>query len=709
MATVTKQTDAAQRHRDRMARRSRDQMASVADIGEVPAIVDPARRESCAQSLELFLQTYFPNSTGLSPFSADHKRVIDRMQRCITGGGRFINAVYRGFAKTSISTNAAIWAVAYGYRRYVAVFSANEPQADDLIASIKTELAENDLLMDDFPEICHAFRALEGKPQRCHSQTCSGQLTHIVYRADRVAMPYIEGSKAAGAILASRGMTGSGTRGLLHTMPSGTKQRPDFVIIDDPQTAETASTPLQVKKRLDIIRRDIMRLAGHKKAMACVVNATVIAADDLVEQLFDAKRNPAWQGERIKMIRQWSQAHDTLWLGTQDGYDGPCYARLRNSFDRNDPADQQRAHAEATALYAANREAMDAGCQVSWESCFAEGELSAIQHAYNFLIDDGAEVFATECQNEPPVAQVADSGILSADEIARKVNGYERRLVPSDATMASAFVDVSGDVLWWMAVGWTPQFGGYLLDYGCFPDQQRTYFTLREVTRTLATTFPVGGFESRLRAGLDRLTDELLGREWQQDGGGTLKVGRCLVDANWEQSTNVVYQFCRQSKHAAVLVPSHGKGIGAKSAPMATWGPKDGETAGLNWRIRRTVTKRAPVRHAIFDTNFWKSFVHGRLVQPIGDKGSLTLFKAEPHLHQMLADQLTAEKRTTVEANGRKVDEWGLKAPGLDNHWLDCLVGCAVGGSTLGASLTEHGASTGGRKKVSIPAHMRRG
>jgi len=33
------------------------------------------------------------------------------------------------------------------------------------------------------------------------------------------------------------------------------------------------------------------------------------------------------------------------------------------------------------------------------------------------------------------------------------------------------------------------------------------------------------------------------------------------------------------------------------------------------------------------------------------------------------------------------VDEWKLRVDGLDNHWLDCLVGCAVGASMEGVAL----------------------
>jgi hypothetical protein len=53
----------------------------------------------------------------------------------------------------------------------------------------------------------------------------------------------------------------------------------------------------------------------------------------------------------------------------------------------------------------------------------------------------------------------------------------------------------------------------------------------------------------------------------------------------------------------------------------------------------------------------------------------------------MLADHLTAEYRVKSMAQGRTVDEWKLRATRPDNHWLDCLVGCAVGASMQGVVL----------------------
>ena len=69
------------------------------------------------------------------------------------------------------------------------------------------------------------------------------------------------------------------------------------------------------------------------------------------------------------------------------------------------------------------------------------------------------------------------------------------------------------------------------------------------------------------------------------------------------------------------------------------------------------------------------------------DGGSLTLFGDNSNQHRMFADQLTAEYRVKIEGRGRSVDEWKEKPGHPDNHWLDCLVGCAVAASICGCKL----------------------
>lgn len=677
--------------REQAARRSRENTAAVADIGDIPPVENPDRREACREDLHRFLTTYFPQSTGRKPFSEDHVRAIGRLQRCILEGGLFVQVFPRGFAKTTISENAAVWATVYGHRKFVPIFGADANAAAGNIDSIKLELSENDLLYADFPEVCHAVRALENKPQRCASQTHGGDLTHIEWRADTIVLPTIAGSAAGGCIITARGLLG-GSRGMKHKRPDGTQQRPDFVLLDDPQTDESASTALQVNKRLDTLRKSILKLGGHDRKIAVVCNATVIRPDDLVEQLLNPKKFPAWQGERIKMVRAFAAAHETLWLGD--------YQKLRNTFDPHSLGDQQRAHREATEFYRRNRAAMDAGCEVSWEHCYdADTELSAIQHAYNLLIDDGEEVFASECQNEP-LAKVEDGAeeTMTADAIAAKVNGIPRGTLPGWATRLVAFVDVQKSVLFWVAAAFGDDFTGAVVDYGTWPDQRRAYFTASDARVTMQKATGRAGEEEALYAGLDTLAGVLMGRDWKRDDGASLKPEKVVIDANY--ATDTIKLFCRQSAHAANLLPSHGRYCGATSRAFNDYQRKPGDKVGVNCRV--TKEQGGPSRYLLFDTNYWKSFVHSRLKVGMGGRGCLSLFGREAAAHRMIADHWTAEKGVEVEAKGRRVVEWKLPPSRPDNHWWDCIVGCHVAAGLGGSRLIERAASGNGARRVKL-------
>jgi hypothetical protein len=178
-----------------------------------------------------------------------------------------------------------------------------------------------------------------------------------------------------------------------------------------------------------------------------------------------------------------------------------------------------------------------------------------------------------------------------------------------------------------------------------------------------------------------------------------MKIGRCLIDANWGHSTDVVYQFCRQSPHASILLPSHGRFVGASSNPFSEYKRRPGDRVGLNWRVPTIHGKRA-IRHVIYDTNWWKSFTHARLAVAMGDRGCLSIFGDRPDQHRMFAEQVTAEYFVRTEGRGRTVDEWKARPEQPDNHWLDCLVGCAVAASMQGGVVV--------RNRSTIPAPKRR-
>jgi len=107
-------------------------------------------------------------------------------------------------------------------------------------------------------------------------------------------------------------------------------------------------------------------------------------------------------------------------------------------------------------------------------------------------------------------------------------------------------------------------------------------------------------------------------------------------------------------------------------------------------------------RSAKFDANYWKGFVHARLAVALADKGCLSLYGKEAGQHALFAEHLAAEAPTRVTANGRTVDEWQMK-PGVgDNHWLDCLAGCAVGAAILGCCLPSIAPSKPAKQPVSF-------
>jgi hypothetical protein len=118
--------------------------------------------------------------------------------------------------------------------------------------------------------------------------------------------------------------------------------------------------------------------------------------------------------------------------------------------------------------------------------------------------------------------------------------------------------------------------------------------------------------------------------------------------------------------------------------------------------------KRA-VRHVVYDTNYWKSFIYARLAVALGDRGCLSLFGDRPEQHRLFAEHLTAEYRVKTEGRGRTVDEWKMRPERGDNHWFDGLVGCAVAASLQGVVLPgTDGQALVKRPRVSFAAWQRR-
>jgi hypothetical protein len=650
------------------ARRSSERSLEGRDIGDLPEVENIERKELCRNDFKLFCETYFPEVYQLK-WSDDHLRAIAKIQKSVLEGGLFALAMSRGSGKSSLTETAAIWAMLYGHREFVVLIGASESAALEMLDSIKTEFEVNEHIAADFPEVSYPISKLEGIANRCAGQLCKGERTRITWTANEIVLPTIKDAASSGVIVRVAGITGR-IRGMKYKKPDGRTIRPEFVVIDDPQTSESADSVEQTRKRVRVLAGDILGLAGPGKKIAGIMPCTVIRPGDMAEQILDKSKHPEWNGERCKMIYQFPK-NEELW---------EQYADLR--------ADELRENGtfeKATEFYRQHQAEMDEGAVVSWPDRHNYDEISAVQHAMNLKLTDESAFWA-EYQNEPLPEDLGTDEQLTVAGIVNKLNGHTQRTVPVSANHITMFIDVQKTLLFYVVCAWDDDFTGYVIDYGAWPDQRRRYFTLNDANPTLQAKFPRSGLEGCLYGGLKALTEDYLAREFTRDDGAAMKIERCLIDANWGQSTDVVYQFCRESAFANVVVPSHGKYIGASSKPMSEYHKVVGDRVGHNWRMPNIRGKRA-VRHVIIDTNYWKSFVASRLLESMGDRGSLSLWGRSSETHMLFAEHLTAEYRVKTEGRGRRVEEWKMRPEGTDNHWWDGLVGCAVGASMSGCVL----------------------
>ena len=650
------------------AERNAEAVRAAQDIGNLPDVADPQRKEEALRSFKEFCETYFSEIFYL-PWSDDHLQVIRKIERAVTHGGLFAMAMPRASGKTVLCQTAVVWAALSGATPFVCLIAASAERGKDLLENIKTWLETNPLLQQDFPEVCYPIQCLERIANRQKGQKYLGTPTRIEWGADRIILPTINKSLASGVVISCSGVRGSEIRGQNYARPDGKVVRPRLVLIDDPQTTESAWSPSQSQRREAILAGDVLGMAGPGKKIAGLMACTVIRPGDMADNILNREKHPDWQGERTKMVYAFP-SNEKLWTK---------YTDLRRDSLRNDGDGKI-----ATEFYIENREAMDFGAKTAWPARFNPDEVSAIQHAMNLKIrDEGA--FAAEYQNEPVVASVGEE-MLTAEEIATKTNGYERGIVPLDCQHLTMFIDVHQSLLYWIVMAWDRHFSGYMIDYGTFPDQKRPYFLMRDAHRTLQQKFKGGGLEGSIYAGLEALCEERFSRAYDREDGMAMHVSRALIDANWGQTTDVIYQFCRQSAHSARLFPSHGRYVGASGIPFSEYRQQRGDRIGLHWRIPNISGKRQ-VRHVLIDTNYWKSFVYSRLAVMMGDPGCISLFGHDPKVHQLFSEHLTGEYRIKTLANGRTVDEWKVRAARPDNHWFDCLVGASVAASIEGVEL----------------------
>ena len=642
----------------------------------------PQRRMACRKDLKAFCTAYFPKRFKLE-FSSYHLQVIKRLEdMMVQGGGKLCLAMPRASGKTCLAEVSIIWALLYGYCRYIVVVGANKPAAEKIIGNIKKNLTENKILLSDFPESVYPFHKLGGSALQARGQRYLGELTRIEWKQNYVVFAQIPGSPASGAMIYSAGINGA-IRGANITMPDGSVARPDMVLLDDPQTDEVARSKTQVDKRSETIDKTIEGLVGPGEEMALFMTCTVIQEGDLSSRYLDHKEYPHWRGLRFKMVEQ-MPTNMKLWEQYRD---------IRKNEDA----------VKATMFYKRHRAEMREGAVVAWEANYTSESLDALQHAMNIWADKPV-TFASEYQNEP---MRPDQGamVVPARVIRRRLNGLDHQTLPLDAQTLTGFIDVHDDLLYYSVVAWSDNFTGYVIDYGTYPKQIRRVFSKGE-TGLITMSRSDQRKDGVIQAGLTALIKELMSTHWYVEGD-TVRGSACgaseniafsklLIDTGYKPQ--IVENAIRLAVgRSTVVVPAKGKSIKAVNLPMKEWKRKSGEVHGNHW-IESTPPGRA--RTITVDTNFWKCQVHDAFRLLPGTPGSLTLWGRDSETHRMFSEHMNAEVAKLVESGGNSLYEW-QDTPN-DNHFFDCIVGSMIAASRLGIKSAEEKIERPKRKRASL-------
>jgi hypothetical protein len=523
-------------------------------------------------------------------------------------------------------------------------------------------------------------------------QTFNGVATMISMTGTRLVLPYCPDAtmldnrgrrvsaarrKAAAwcsagqAVVEAAGVESGNIRGTHYVRPdTGATVRPDFVLIDDPQTEEVALSSAAVAKRAALIDGAVMGMAGPTTKVAAFMTATVIANDDLASLYLDREKRPHWAGTLTKMLPT-MPTNDAIW---------EQYSLIR----QRELAAGKVITKEANTFYRENRGALEEGATWSWPERVKQGDVAPLQTAMHIYLDTPIAFFS-EYQNEP--YQDRATGLLSVDGICDKQSGHSRYVVPSDVAKVFAFIDVQLDCFFYCVTGFTSDMAGTVIDYGTYPEQPTIRYTKRHLKRTLGSAYPRHSREARWLQGLRDLIDSLADKPWQRADGASVQIDAIGVDAGYGDSTPTIKALASEREYRGYLLPCFGRYIGATTKALCANQPRPGEDLAVReWQVR--LMPPAPgeaTRHCVFDSNHWKTLVHQAWATPAGSSGSLgapgslQLFDATPEVHRLYAEHQHAEQPHDVTDKGNRTKrEWKIGPGRPDNDLFDCTVGTFV-------------------------------
>lgn len=295
----------------------------------------------CQFDLETFAVVFFPHlcKHPFNPFHYDYFNSIHYGERRV----RRARGAPRGYAKSVlIALIRPIHDLCYGYEKFILLFSNTEELAIDKVKDIRTELSDNELLLEYFP-----MRFETSKPGATEFTVFSGdnKCTYAAFGAKKE----VRGKRKGEA-------------------------RPSKIICDDFEDSEEVDNEsLRVKYEKRFF--EVISFLGDENTNIEFIG-TVLHKKSLLSLIL---KNPAYEGKLYKAVIQFA-SNTELW----DQWE-KIYCNLESS-NREE---------EALAFFEANKPAMLEGTEVLWP------EKEPYYRLKIEIVERGWRSFQKEKQNNP--------------------------------------------------------------------------------------------------------------------------------------------------------------------------------------------------------------------------------------------------------------------------------------------------------------------
>ena len=614
------------------------------EIGEIPPIVHPALRERCKNDLALFGWIYCRKLLDHQPSEEFKRRIVDKIQAAILHGGQVAVEALRGGGKTTWFTIAAVWGILYGHIKFPAIICAAQQLAKNLRRSILSLLEDSQMIADDFPAVAKPLRMIGGIAQRGISLTYNGKPTGFISTEAVFRLPNLKDAFGqqldfgCGAIIAVRGVD-STIRGL-----NVDGVRPDFALLDDPQTQKDARSNSRCQVIEEFIHSDVLGLASNTSTISAFVAITPQRYGDLAHRIFDKSAHANWVTSVCPAILQYCKDFEILSDEFIEVY-------------QNDIASEDFARTSSRAWYRANKARFDGTVMLDPLAFDKANEEDALHHALVKMASVGKIAFAAEYQMQVEAANAELA--LTPEIVSRSFNGSPMWTMPPNCEVAVAACDVNlkeGEGLSWVVVGFGRKRVAAVIAYGRYPRHGRL---IPKDASQLARQHAVV-------SAIDAVVKEIASHKIKKPNGKCVNIRALAFDRGF--MADVVCNRLRYLRHHVALPFQLTAMRGAGWKNYGT-DKRHALITGDNWAI---YTNDTYGDYLEFNSPYWKEIMQSGFLETPLLPGSLSLFGIQSQPHWQFAVEVSNERlvRKYTHPSGKTAWDWIVNGA---NHFGDAL------------------------------------